>query len=108
MIPYLPKDTSDLDIPGFYKQIVENLRMRGGHHEVWHSHKRDPSVCWMCDLVEVSNILISEMERLISKSVLDIEDKYLVQEFNSEGETDISDDIEVNPDGSDKNPSGSA
>ncbi len=84
MIPYLPNDTSDLEIPRFYKQIVDNLEIRSGHHEAWHSHKRDPSVCWMCDLVELAKICINEMERLISKSALDIETGLLDQEFDSE------------------------
>ncbi len=87
MIPNLPLDTSDLEIPKFYKQIVENLEMRGGHHEAWHTHKRDTSVCWICDLVEVSKLLVNEMERVISKSALDLDDQLLEQEINSEDDT---------------------
>ncbi len=84
MIPYLPQDINPLEIPKFYRQIAENLEIRGGHHEAWHSHKRDPSVCWMCDLVELSKLVIQEMERFISKSALDIETELLDQELNSE------------------------
>ncbi len=84
MIPYLPQDTNPMDIPKFYRQIAENLEIRSGHHEAWHSHKRDPSVCWMCDLVELSKLVISEMERYISKSALDIETELLDQEIDSE------------------------
>jgi len=84
MIPNLPLDTSPLEVPKFYKQIVENLEMRGGHHEAWHTHKRDSSVCWICDLVEVSKLLVNEMERFISKSALDLDDQLLEQEINSE------------------------
>ncbi len=58
--------------------------MRSGHHEAWHTHKRDSSVCWICDLVEVSKIILREMERYISKSALDIEDSLIDQEINSE------------------------
>ncbi len=89
MIPYLPQDTNELEIPIFYRHIVDNLRIRSGHHESWHTHKRDTSVCWICDLVEVSELLISEMERYISKSALDIDDSFLVQELNSEGDKAI-------------------
>ncbi len=85
MIPMIPQDTNPLDVPKFYKQIVDNLEIRSGHHEAWHSHKRDPSVCWMCDLVEVSKLVIQEMERFISKSALDIETELLDQEVCSEG-----------------------
>ncbi len=87
MIPYLPVNSTDVDTVKFYESIVENLKIRSGHHESWHSHKRDPSVCWMCDLVEVATLLIHEMERYMSKSALDIDDKSLVQEFNSEEDT---------------------
>ncbi len=80
----IPQDTNPLDVPKFYQQIVDNLKMRSGHHEVWHSHKRDPSVCWMCDLVEVATICIQEMERFISKSALDIETELIDQEFSPE------------------------
>ena len=87
MIPSLPIGTSMLEVPAFYRQIVENLKMRSGHHEAWHTHKRDTSVCWICDLVEVSTIILGEIEQYISKSALDIEDSLIEQEFNSEGET---------------------
>ncbi len=87
MIPMLPLDTSPLEVPKFYKQIVENLEMRGGHHEAWHTHKRDTSVCWICDLIEVSKLLTSEMERFISKSALDLDEQLLDQEINSEDDT---------------------
>ncbi len=89
MIPYLPEGTSALEIPKFYRQIVDNLEIRSGHHEAWHTHKRDTSVCWICDLVEVSKIILREMEMFISKSALDIEDSMLVQEFKSEDAPNI-------------------
>ena len=83
----LPSDVNQLDVVAFYQQIVENLEMRSGHHEAWHTHKRDSSVCWICDLVEVSKIILREMERYISKSALDIEDSLIDQEINSEDDT---------------------
>ncbi len=98
MIPYLPKDTSDLDISGFYKQIVDNLEIRSGHHEAWHTHKRDTSVCWICDLVEVSKLLIGEIERVISKSALDIDEQFHGSEvFSDEGEPSIDGDSQNRP-----------
>ncbi len=87
MIPFLPQDTNPLDIPGFYRQLVDNLSSRGGHHENWHSHKRDPSVCWMCDLIELSKLLIGELERFISKSALDIETVIKDSDIMSEEDT---------------------
>jgi len=84
MIPYLPKGTDLPEVPKFYRQILENLVIRSMHHEAWHTHKRDSSVCWICDLLEVSNIVIGEMERYISKSLLDIDEQFL----DSEGISD--------------------
>ncbi len=87
MIPYLPKDTSDLEICPFYKQILENLVIRSMHHEAWHTHKRDTSVCWICDLLELSKLVVNEMERLISKSALDIDEQFHDSEvFSDEGD----------------------
>ncbi len=90
MIPYLPEGTSELEIPKFYDSIVSNLEIRSGHHEAWHTHKRDTSVCWICDLVEVSKLLVREIERYISKSALDIDDSFKELELNSEEDTVIS------------------
>ncbi len=78
-------------MPKFYRQIQENLVVRSGHHEAWHTHKRDSSVCWICDLLELALLLINEMERYISKSALDIDDQFLDSEvILDEGEKDGS------------------
>jgi len=91
MIPSLPLDTNPLEIPKFYSAIRENLEIRSGHHEAWHTHKRDPSVCWICDLLELSKLLSWEMERVISKSALDIDEQFHESEvFSDEGEIDGS------------------
>jgi len=87
MIPYLPLGTPDLDMPAFYGVILDNLVVRSAHHESWHTHKRDTSVCWICDLLELSKLLRNEMERLISKSALDLDEQFLAQEVKSEGDT---------------------
>ncbi len=94
MIPYLPKDTNPMDMPPFYRQIHENLVIRSGHHEAWHTHKRDSSVCWICDLLELANICISEMERYISKSALDIDEQFHDSEvYSDEGVLDGSPEV---------------
>ncbi len=87
MIPYLPQETDPSNVSKFYRQIQENLVIRSMHHESWHTHKRDTSVCWICDLLELSNIVIGEMERYISKSLLDIDEQFHGSEvFSDEGE----------------------
>ncbi len=87
MIP-IPPSSNQTDTLIFYKAVVDNLKIRSGHHESWHTHKRDTSVCWICDLIEVSTIMISEMERYISKSALDIDEQFLDSEGFSDSEED--------------------
>ncbi len=85
MIP-IPPSTQPGEAIIFYKAIVDNLKIRSMHHESWHTHKRDTSVCWICDLLEVSTIMISEMERYISKSALDIDEQFHDSEVDSDYE----------------------
>ncbi len=85
MIP-IPPSSNQKDTLAFYKAVVDNLKIRSSHHESWHTHKRDTSVCWICDLLEVSTIMISEMERYISKSALDIDEQFHDSEVDSEDE----------------------
>ncbi len=89
MIP-IPPSTSQVECLSFYKAVIDNLKIRSGHHEAWHTHKRDTSVCWICDLVEVATLLISEMERFISKSALDIDEQFLDSEGISDNEGDTN------------------
>ncbi len=85
MIP-IPPSTNQIETLSFYKAVLDNLKIRSGHHEAWHTHKRDTSVCWICDLLEVGTLLINEMERFISKSSLDIDEQFLDSEVISEPE----------------------
>ncbi len=97
MIP-IPPSTNLTEALSFYKAVVDNLKIRSGHHEAWHTHKRDTSVCWICDLLEVSTILISEMERFISKSALDIDEQFHDSEvFSDEGDALVNGDNQNRP-----------
>ncbi len=90
MIPNLPQDTSPLEIPKFYNQIGDNLKSRLGHHENWWTHKRDPSVCPICDLIELLTILGNELSMFISKSALDLDDQFLESSTTIEGDVENS------------------
>ncbi len=85
MIP-IPPSTSPKESLSFYRAVIDNLKIRSGHHESWHTHKRDTSVCWICDLIEVSTIMITEMERFVSKSALDIDEQFHESEVISDSE----------------------
>ncbi len=86
MIPNLPMDTNPLEVPKFYSAIADNLRSRLGHHENWWTHKRDPSVCPICDIIELSIRIGNELEMFISKSALDLDDQFLDSSTIDEGE----------------------
>jgi len=105
MIPNLPLDTNPLEVPKFYSAIADNLRSRLGHHENWWTHKRDPSVCPICDIIELSIRVNGELERYISKSALDLDDQFLDSSNIDEGENlnyDEEDSLDVSNSESDK------
>ncbi len=94
MIPELPESVSDIERLDFYATLAGNLSDQSSIHVNWHTHRQNPSTCWICDL----NILVSKILRVetnITKSALDIG-----TEFSSENGSDseIEDDIEMNID----------
>lgn len=78
MIPTLPSSISDTDQIEFYSSIAGNLSDQSSIHVHWHTHRQNPSVCWICDL----NILVSKI-LLLTKSSLD-----MVTESSSDNESD--------------------
>ncbi len=82
MIPDLPPGVSDTDRLSFYSQLAGNLADQSSIHVNWHTHRQNPSVCWICDM----NILISKVLSTVTyntKSSLDME-----TELSSEDDSD--------------------
>ncbi len=83
MIPDLPTSVSDEERMDFYATLAGNLSDQSTVHVNWHTHRQNPSVCWICDL----NILIAKMinvvDKYITKSPLDME-----TELSSEDDSD--------------------
>ncbi len=82
MIPDLPQTVTDSELLDFYSTLAGNLTDQSSIHVNWHTHRQNPSICWICDL----NILISKILRVATdntKSPLD-----MVTELSSE---DVSD-----------------
>ncbi len=83
MIPDLPHSVSLQDHIDFYATLAGNLADQSSIHVNWHTHRQNPSVCWICDL----NILLSKILHLwdkdITKSSLDME-----TELSSEDDSD--------------------
>ncbi len=86
MIPELPPSCSDEDALKFYRSILGRLQDQGSIHVNWHTHRSNPSVCWICDLSILSSVILSESERLYSKSVID---KVTEQSSEQESEPEI-------------------
>jgi len=87
MIPTLPNSISDQEQIEFYSSLAGNLADQSTIHMHWHTHRQNPSVCWICDL----NILVSKI-LLLTKSSLDMETESSSElESDTEIENDLSD-----------------
>ncbi len=90
MIPTLPSSISDQEQIEFYSSIAGNLSDQSSIHIHWHTHRQNPSVCWICDL----NILVSKI-LLLTKSSLDMETESSSElESEPEIENDLNHDDE--------------
>ncbi len=73
MIPDLPEGIGLREKLMFYDTLSGNLSDQSTIHKNWHTHRGNPSTCWICDqstlLVKILNIAFS----LITKSTVDIE-----------------------------------
>ncbi len=78
MIPELPATVSDRENLNFLSTIAGNLSDQSSVHVNWHTHRQNPSVCWICDL----NTLVSKV-LFYTKSSLD-----MVTELSSEDDSD--------------------
>ncbi len=83
MIPDLPEGISADKVLDFYSKLAGNLQDQSTIHVNWHTHRRNPSVCWICDLNIMILKLITLSDKFITKSTVDLETELL-----SEDETD--------------------
>ncbi len=87
MIPELPESVTDLERLKFYSDVLSNLEDQSTIHTNWHTHKANPSVCWICDIPICARKIAYIVERNITKSPLDSETE-LRSEFDSDTEID--------------------
>ncbi len=83
MIPDLPDGIAADKVLDFYSKLAGNLQDQSTIHVNWHTHRRNPSVCWICDLNIMISKLITLSDSFITKSTVDLE-----TELMSENETD--------------------
>ncbi len=73
MIPDLPPSVSDAERLNFYSTLVGNLSDQSSIHVNWHTHRQNPSTCWICDLLILMSKILHITKDLIPKSSLDME-----------------------------------
>ncbi len=96
MIPDLPTSVSDYERLDFYSQLAGNLSDQSSIHVNWHTHRQNPSVCWICDL----NILISKVLLIVSditKSSLDIGTEHSSEDVSDSEIENVNYNDEVTP-----------
>ncbi len=72
MIPTLPEGMSDEDTLAFYDTLSGNLTDQSTIHVHWWTHRQNPSVCWICDMVTLLSKILDLSHPINTKSSVDI------------------------------------
>ncbi len=92
MIPDLPPSCTDADVLTFYDTLLGNLQDQSSIHVNWHTHRQNPSTCWICDMYTLSSKVMRLVDKYITKPTLDIETELSSEDdSDSEIENDIND-----------------
>ncbi len=86
MIPQLPDGMDGLSILKFYDTLSGNLSDQSTIHKNWHTHRGNPSVCWICDMTTLLSKVLSLAFELNTKSTVDIETDEVQGETESDTE----------------------
>ena len=89
MIPELPNSVTDIEKLEFYSNMLSNLEDQSTIHTNWHTHKQNPSVCWICDIPIIARKIAYLVEKNITKSALDMETEL---SSGMESDSEIDDD----------------
>ncbi len=93
MIPDIPLGITKKNALDFYSKIAGNLSDQSTHHINWHTHRKEPSVCWICDL----NILISRLLDLHNFNTKSTVDRKVMLNQDRESETESENEGSVEP-----------
>ncbi len=86
MIPMLPDGIDDFKMLQFYDTLSGNLSDQSTIHKNWHTHRGNPSTCWICDQTTLLSKVLSIAFNLLTKSTVDIETNEVQGETDSEPE----------------------
>ncbi len=90
MIPELPEGMDEFQTLKFYDTLSGNLSDQSTIHKNWHTHRGNPSTCWICDqTILISRILDVAMSKY-TKSTVDIMTDEVLGETESDSEIEFS------------------
>ncbi len=72
MIPDLPLGMRQSDILDFYDKLSGNLTDQATIHVHWWTHRQNPSVCWICDMVTLLSKILDISQENYTKSTEDM------------------------------------
>ncbi len=73
MIPDLPEGIGEREILMFYDTLSGNLSDQSTIHKNWHTHRGNPSLCWICDQTTLLSKVLDIALSKYTKSTVDIE-----------------------------------
>ncbi len=86
MIPDLPNGMDEKDILIFYDTLSGNLSSQSEVHMHWHTHRQNPSVCWICDQTTLLSKVLCVALGKYTKSTVDSEIEQVQDETDSDTE----------------------
>lgn len=94
MIPQLPDGIGIKEKLMFWDTLSGNLSDQSTIHKNWHTHRGNPSTCWICDMTTLLSYVLTEALSKYTKSTVDM----VTDEEQCETESDSE--IEINELGS--------
>jgi len=86
MIPDLPEGMDERQLLMFYDTLSGNLSDQSTIHKNWHTHRSNPSLCWICDMTTLLSKVLDIAMHKYTKSTVDIETDEVQCETDSESE----------------------
>ncbi len=89
MISDLPVGIGEREILMFYDTLSGNLSDQSTIHKNWHTHRGNPSICWICDMTTLLSKVLDIALSKYTKSTVDIETDEVQCETDSDTEIEF-------------------
>ena len=86
MIPELPEGVGIREQLQFLDTLSGNLSDQSTIHKNWHTHRGNPSTCWICDQTTLLSRVLTIAFDLLTKSTVDMVTNEVQCETDSESE----------------------